>query len=151
LAFCLRTAFTSTASMAVSSAISAAAISDGRNGGYVPCISERSGTRALVQPPPRLLCIQIERAHGLVDYRMIISHPSPQKRFEYIITSDDPREEACPPLVPRADDARVGRSPASARGRKRGATVQPAVAAGGAGNALAFRSRQVTVDTTRAH
>jgi hypothetical protein len=34
-------------------------------------------TRTFVEPPPGLLCIQIERAHGLGNYRLIISHPSP--------------------------------------------------------------------------
>jgi hypothetical protein len=32
------------------------------------------GTRTLIKLPPRLLCIQIERAHSLINYRMIISH-----------------------------------------------------------------------------
>src|SRR6516162_8454104 len=46
LAFCLRTASTSTASMAVSSYTSAAAISDRLSGGYARRISQRRATRA---------------------------------------------------------------------------------------------------------
>jgi hypothetical protein len=42
------------------------------------------GTRTLIKPPPRLLCIQIERAHGLINYRMIISHPTLRPRSQFI-------------------------------------------------------------------
>ena len=42
------------------------------------------GTRTFIKPPPRLLCIQIERAHGLINYRMIISHPALRPRDQFL-------------------------------------------------------------------
>jgi hypothetical protein len=52
--------------------------------------------RTLIQPPPRFLCVQIERAHGLVDYGMIISHPSPHPRSgsNTSLHRNEPREQA---------------------------------------------------------